>query len=53
MNKMVIVADSCSDLSQKQVEQMEIQIIPLSVELEGKTYRHYPDERELKITTFY
>ena len=53
MNKMVIVTDSCSDLTQKQVEQMEIHIIPLSVELEGVTYRHYPDERELKIKTFY
>jgi len=53
MNKMVIVTDSCSDLTQKQVEQMELHIIPLSVELEGVTYKHYPDERELKITTFY
>ncbi len=53
MNKIVIVTDSCADLTQKQVKQMDIHTIPLSVELEGVTYKHYPDERELKIKTFY
>ncbi len=53
MKKMVIVTDSCSDLTQDQVEQMDIRIIPLTVEIEGVTYAHYPDERELKIKTFY
>lgn len=53
MKKMVLVTDSCSDLTKEQVEQMDIRIIPLTVEIEGVTYAHYPDERELKIETFY
>ncbi|MBU1094664.1 MAG: DegV family protein [Firmicutes bacterium] len=53
MKKMVIVTDSCSDLTQNQVEQMGIKVIPLTVEIDGVTYAHYPDERELKIDTFY
>lgn len=53
MKKMVMVTDSCSDLTQEQVEQMDIRIIPLTVEIEGVTYAHYPDERELEIKAFY
>lgn len=50
---MIFVTDSCSDLTQAQVEQMGLKIIPLSVEIEGNSYFHYPDERELSIKTFY
>ncbi len=53
MKKMLIVTDSCADLTQEQVELMDIRIIPLTVEIEGITYAHYPDERELKIKKFY
>lgn len=53
MKKMIIVTDSCADLTQEQVVQMDIRIIPLTVEIEGVTYAHYPDERELKIKAFY
>lgn len=49
----VIATDSCSDLTQKQVESMDIKIVPLSLELKGDIYFHYPDERNLKIKTFY
>lgn len=50
---MIFVTDSCSDLTQAQVEQMGLKVIPLSVEIEGNSYFHYPDERELSIKTFY
>ena len=50
---MIFVTDSCSDLTNDFVEKMDLKIVPLSVEIEGKTYLHYPDERELKITDFY
>lgn len=53
MPKWIIATDSCSDLTAEQVESMNIRVIPLSVELEGKTYFHYPDERELTIADFY
>ncbi|MDX9691131.1 MAG: DegV family protein [Acholeplasmataceae bacterium] len=53
MNKFVIATDSCSDLPNTFVKENDIQIIPLTVEINGQTYAHYPDERELKITDFY
>ncbi len=53
MNDFIMMTDSCSDLTAHQVKQMEIEVIPLSVEIDGNVFRHYPDERELSITTFY
>ena len=53
MKKMIFATDSCSDLNSEMVEQMGLQIVPLSVEIEGNVYRHYPDERELSIKKFY
>jgi len=50
---MIFVTDSCSDLTNDFVKKMDLKIVPLSVEIEGKTYLHYPDERELKIKDFY
>ena len=48
-----IVTDSCSDLTLDQVKEMKIDVIPLSVEIEGNVYKHYPDERQLKVNDFY
>jgi DegV family protein with EDD domain len=53
MKRMIIATDSCSDLSAQQVESMGLKVIPLSLEMEGKTYFHHPDERELEIKGFY
>jgi len=53
MKKMIFVTDSCSDLNNEMVKEMELGIVPLSVEIEGNVYRHYPDERELSIQKFY
>ena len=50
---MIFVTDSCSDLPNDFVIAMNLKIVPLSVEIEGKSYLHYPDERELKIKDFY
>ncbi|MBU1142469.1 MAG: DegV family protein [Firmicutes bacterium] len=50
---MIFVTDSCSDLPNDFVLAMDLKIVPLSVEIEGKSYLHYPDERELKIKDFY
>lgn len=49
----VIFTDSCCDLTVKQIEDMDLHVIPLSVEMEGKTYLNYPDEREIKFVDFY
>ena len=53
MKKMIIATDSCSDLTAEQVKTLDIRVIPLSVEIEGKSYFHYPDEREIAIKDFY
>ncbi len=52
-NPYVLVTDSCSDLTLKQVKEMNLDVIPLSVEIEGNVFKHYPDERHLKVNQFY
>jgi len=53
MNKFIIATDSCSDLPNYFVKDHDIHVIPLTVEINGVSYQHYPDERELKINDFY
>lgn len=53
LNIMIFVTDSCSDLTEQQVKEMDLKIIPLTVEIDGTSYAHYPDERELSIKKFY
>lgn len=53
MNKIILTTDSCSDLSLKQVKDMGVLTIPLSLTMQENTFYHYPDERELKIDAFY
>ncbi|MCK7488115.1 MAG: DegV family protein [Bacillus subtilis] len=53
MQKWIIATDSCADLTAAQVKSMNLFVIPLSVEMEGKTYFHHPDERELTVSDFY
>ncbi|MDY0295224.1 MAG: DegV family protein, partial [Acholeplasmataceae bacterium] len=49
----VLFTDSCSDLSPQLIKEMDLHVIPLSVDLEGKTYFNYPDEREISFVKFY
>ncbi|MCF7932287.1 MAG: DegV family protein [Acholeplasmataceae bacterium] len=53
MRRLILCTDSCSDLSAKQVDSMGIHVIPLSLEMRGETFNHYPDERELAVDAFY
>lgn len=53
MNPFVFATDSCADLPLKLVTEIGLEIIPLTVDIEGSSYRHYPDERELKTKDFY
>jgi DegV family protein with EDD domain len=52
-NSYVIVTDSCSDLTLEMVKEMNVDVVPLSVEIDGKVYKHYPDEREISVKDFY
>lgn len=49
----IIVTDSCADLSMELIQEMELEVIPLTVDLQGMTFYNYPDERDLKFTDFY
>lgn len=53
MNKYVIVTDSCIDLPKSLVVSLGITVIPLTVIIEKKEYKNYPDEREITATDFY
>lgn len=53
MNKYILATDSCADLTPELVLSLDVEIIPLTVELDGKSYAHYPDGRELNIQSFY
>jgi DegV family protein with EDD domain len=53
MPKFAVVADACTDLPLPIVEKLELHVVPMVVMIGEKTYRHYPDERNLKIDDFY
>lgn len=52
MPKFAVVSDSCVDLPLKVVQQLELSVVPMVVMIDDKTYRNYPDERELTTKQF-
>lgn len=53
MQDFVIITDSCADLSADLVQSLGIVVAPLTVTIEEKDYRNYPDNRELDPHFFY
>ena len=53
MNNYVIITDSSCDLSDSMVKELELEVLPLSFVMDGKTYRNYPDNREMSPEEFY
>lgn len=53
MKDYVIVTESTADLPVSIIEEFDIKVIPMSFELEGKSYINYPDNRELSPHEFY
>lgn len=53
MRDYVILTDSCCDFSAHMVEELGVQVLPLSFILEGKEYRNYPDNRDMDPEEFY
>ena len=53
MNRFVILTDSCADLSAEMVAELDVQVLPLSYEMEGKIVYNYPDNREMDPHAFY
>ncbi len=53
MSDFVILTDSSADLGADLARELEVQVLPLSFILDGKTYRNYPDNREMDPHAFY
>lgn len=53
MSKFIIMTDSCVDLPAKLADELELKVIPLSINIEGKVYHNHLDEREITVKEFY
>ena len=53
MRDYVIVTDSSVDLPDSLIREMGVEVLPLSFTVQGKTYRNYPDDREMDPKAFY
>lgn len=53
MAKYKIVTDSCIDLPDALAKELDLEVIPLSVMIEGKVYYNHLDERDISFKAFY
>ena len=47
MRDYIIMTDSCCDLPDALVRELDITVLPLSFNMEGKEYYNYPDNRDM------
>ena len=48
-----IFTDSSCDLPQSLADELDLQVIPLHVTIDGKTYRNYLDGREIGFPEYF
>ena len=53
MNDYVLLTDSSADLTAGLVEELGVEVLPLSFHMVEKTYRNWPDDREIDPHDFY
>lgn len=53
MSEYVIVTDSSADLSEEQVKDLDILVLPLNFTIQGKSLRDTPDHSDMSIEEFY
>ncbi len=53
MSDYIIITDSSCDLPDNLVKALELEVLPLSFIMDGKTYRNWPDNREMSPDEFY
>ncbi len=53
MSEYVILTDSATDLPEKLVKELEIQVVPIAYNLEGKEYKNLSDHSEYPVKDFY
>ena len=49
----VILTDSTTDISDVIADEIDVKVWPMQFEMDGLTYRNFPDEREMKSDEFY
>ena len=53
MSDYKIITDSTCDLSQAAADCLDLCILPMEFTMDGKSYKNYPDEREITHAAFY
>lgn len=53
MRNYVIITESTADLPSNIIEELGITVIPMTFDIEGKSYLNYPDNRDLDAHEFY
>lgn len=53
MSEYIILTDSSCDLPDELCRELDIEVLPLTVHLDGKSYRNYLDWREIPPQSFY
>lgn len=53
MSEYIIMTDSCCDLSDEMAKELELNVVPLTVHLEGKDYPNYLDGSAISNAEFY
>ncbi len=53
MRDYVIFTDSCADIDPKMMQELGVEILPLTFTLDRKTYANWPDGREMSFKEFY
>ena len=53
MRDYIIMTDSCCDLSQQEVEELDLTVLPLSFTIKGKTLLNTPDHADLSPEGFF
>lgn len=53
MPDFVILTDSSADLSADMAQKLNVEVLPLGFVLDNRTYRNYPDNREMDPHVFY
>lgn len=49
----VLLTDSSCDLSNELAKELNIEVLPMEFQMEGKIYKHYLDAREMSLEDFY
>ena len=53
MRDYVIITDSTTDLTPELINELDITVIPMEFNIEGKSYLNYSDERDMSFKEFY